>query len=513
MIKTAWVISPPSKGSGGFRTICSKAAYLDKHGYECHFFILPGSEEYKCAEIVAEQIHRWFGYDPKSIEIRDSIPCSFDIAIATAWNTAAFVALQPVSQKLYFIQDYEPWFYPMGESYLLAEQSYRLGLKPITIGRWLSSKISQYYPYDVPFCDFGVDSEHYHSNGVSREPKSICAIFQPNKDRRLSNLLLNAIKLSCSYDSDLMFYLFGSDQKVNLDMRRVKQLGVLSVSECAELYSHCQVGISLSATNPSRLPFEMLASGLSVVEISGDNTAFDFNASNISYADSSAVGIASALFEALGKSNVAPTNLISVDVENQMFLDAITDYINEDCTNKSSATPRINKSSSISAIPDLVNLSQEMELLNYRIAADSQQVVCANHFHAILNIPGNQQRQSIFRVAYWLRSDQSDLQWCELHDSDDGLYVDLDFDAPSEDTALLHIHIYKFSLDNSESLFLGEFKQLVSTKFCDVVAPFARELDFGSYHFHIEFSQSLQESGESESGSFASHIKRFIGRK
>ena len=37
MCKVAWVISPPTKGSGGFRTICSKAIYLDQHGFEPHF--------------------------------------------------------------------------------------------------------------------------------------------------------------------------------------------------------------------------------------------------------------------------------------------------------------------------------------------------------------------------------------------------------------------------------------------------------------------------------------------
>ena len=44
MKQIAWIISPPAKGSGGFRTICSKASFLDSRGYENYFYIMPGCE-------------------------------------------------------------------------------------------------------------------------------------------------------------------------------------------------------------------------------------------------------------------------------------------------------------------------------------------------------------------------------------------------------------------------------------------------------------------------------------
>lgn len=69
-----------------------------------------------------------------------------------------------------------------------AENTYRLDLKPITIGRWLSSKVSQYYPTAVPFCDFGVDLGVYAANKNDKDPYSVCAIYQPGKDRRLSSM-------------------------------------------------------------------------------------------------------------------------------------------------------------------------------------------------------------------------------------------------------------------------------------------------------------------------------------
>ena len=513
MKKVAWIISPPTKGSGGFRTICSKAAYLDQHEFESHFFILPGSEDYKSVKTVESEIQSWFGYKPKSISIQTTIPQDFDIAIATAWNTASFVALQRVSLKLYFIQDFEPWFYPMGESYLRAEQSYRLGLKPITIGRWLSSKIRHYYSFDVPYCDFGVNTTQYHLRDSSRELNSICAIYQPNKDRRLSGLLLDALELACSYEPYLNVYLFGSDKKVDLDMCQFHQLGVLTVSECADLYSHCSVGVSLSASNPSRLPFEMLASGLSVVEINNDNTAFDYKTESICFADPTTVGIASAIIEALGKPNTALINLPTLDDENQMFLDAVGGYLKGVNSPIKVAELSRDKHTAVPDNPALLTLSRDKELLDYRIAVESQRVVCANHLCVDLDVPEYERDRFIFRAAYWLKSDQSDLHWCELLDSESGLFADFDFDIPDAEAVLLRIHVYRFNADNSDSLFLGEYKQLVSDHYSDVVVPFDRRLDFGSCHLQVEFSRSLRKADESNSESLSSRIMRIIERK
>lgn len=56
MKQIAWIISPPAKGSGGFRTICSKASFLDSRGYENYFYIMPGCEAYKSAHRVQTEI-------------------------------------------------------------------------------------------------------------------------------------------------------------------------------------------------------------------------------------------------------------------------------------------------------------------------------------------------------------------------------------------------------------------------------------------------------------------------
>ena len=77
MKQIAWIISPPAKGSGGFRTICSKASFLDSRGYENYFYIMLGCEAYKSAHRVQTEIKDWFGYSPKEVLVAPSVPEDF----------------------------------------------------------------------------------------------------------------------------------------------------------------------------------------------------------------------------------------------------------------------------------------------------------------------------------------------------------------------------------------------------------------------------------------------------
>ena len=55
----------------------------------------------------------------------------------------------------------------------------------------------------------------------------------------------------------------------------VENLGIISPSELNKLYNKCKIGVSMSSSNPSRIPFEMMASGLPVVELYRENNLYD----------------------------------------------------------------------------------------------------------------------------------------------------------------------------------------------------------------------------------------------
>lgn len=54
-----------------------------------------------------------------------------------------------------------------------------------------------------------------------------------------------------------------------------KNLNIIPIKECNELYNKCKVGICMSASNPSRIPFEMMSAGLPVVELYKENNIYD----------------------------------------------------------------------------------------------------------------------------------------------------------------------------------------------------------------------------------------------
>ena len=60
-----------------------------------------------------------------------------DAVFATGWETAYPVFNDAGdARKCYFVQDFEPLFYPVGSEYVLAENTYRFNFFGITAGKW-----------------------------------------------------------------------------------------------------------------------------------------------------------------------------------------------------------------------------------------------------------------------------------------------------------------------------------------------------------------------------------------
>ena len=202
----------------------------------------------------------------------EAIKLSSDLAVATSWRTAYDVAACNSPRKAYFIQDYEPWFYARGDNYLRAEQSYRLGLTPVVLGNWLAKKVgalSSKAPYYIPF---SVDDTIYFRNKNVPRSKSICYLHQPEKPRRCSALAHTALAIVKTRRPDIEIWSYGSKYKPSL---QVIDFGIQSREGCASLYNRASVGFCISASNPSRVPFEMAACNLRVVDIDAENTRQD----------------------------------------------------------------------------------------------------------------------------------------------------------------------------------------------------------------------------------------------
>jgi O-antigen biosynthesis protein len=300
--KIAWLFPFPLNGSGGHLTIFKTIQYLSDY-YDCHIY-LECHDGYGNSILDIQQAQNlfktYFYQETKArIHLGFDINEDYDIIFATAWYTAKIVA--DVNQdcvKAYFVQDYEASFNPMGDTFIRAENSYRYGLIPVTIGRWLAYKLKENFKINSYWYNFGADTNIYKKLSNSVKEKAICFIYQPEKPRRCSNLGIESLQIVKELIPDLKIYLYGSDVSAFVPFDH-RNLGIISINKCNEIYNRCFVGLCISSTNPSRIPFEMMAAGLPVIDIYGENNLFDMPSETVVLAQPTPDSIAYAILDVI----------------------------------------------------------------------------------------------------------------------------------------------------------------------------------------------------------------------
>lgn len=301
MSSVAWLIPQLIEGSGGHRTILQHAHALERAGHQCSLYIEGTGEQSKAADIIS----RMFGYHFSDVRFGwDRIqPC--DLAIATVWYSAAFVRdLGFPCFKGYFVQDYEAFFNPMGDAFLMAENSFRYGLIPITIGRWLQHELSDRFDVPAYSYDFGADLSIYKSLATPKDGPAVCFIYQPDKPRRCSRIGIETLGIVKHHRPDVKIYLYGSrvSDRGHIWFEH-EHLGLINLNECNALYNLCDVGLCLSSSNPSRIPFEMMAAGLPVVELWRSNNLYDIPSEAVSLCEQTPESLAFGILEVISNQN------------------------------------------------------------------------------------------------------------------------------------------------------------------------------------------------------------------
>ena len=290
----SWLVATASDKSGGYRTIFEHAKAMQNAGWEITLYIREG----KSSESTRKLIERHFSIYFQNVVIgwNQILPC--DAVFATIWYSASVVeSLTFKCRKYYFIQDFEPVFLPTGSQYIAAKNSYGLSLEPITLGRNLSVLLQKQYGLKSKNIDFGADLSTYKYLNQKRE-LALCFTYQPKKQRRCSALGITALHILKILRPEITIYLYGSNDKSKHPFSHTN-LGFLSVEDCNELYNKCILGVCLSASNPSRIPYEMLASGLPVIDLWGENTCYDYPDSSITLSKDTPLSIAMAIIDML----------------------------------------------------------------------------------------------------------------------------------------------------------------------------------------------------------------------
>lgn len=256
IIAVNWVMTPPSPGSGGHTTVFRVLNYLQKIGYQnrVYFYDLyDGDHRY-----YESVIRAYYGFDGLVSRVEHGMDEAHAI-VATAWPTAYFAQHAPCSgRRFYFVQDFEPYFYPAGTNSVLAENTYRMGFFGITAGRWLAEKLTAEFGMRADYFSFGCDTSTYRVIGGT-ERSGIVFYARPGAERRAFELGLMAMELFARRYPEVPLHFYG-EKMGRLGFHFIDH-GRVSPGQLNEIYNQCFAGLSLSMTNVSLVPHEMLAAG------------------------------------------------------------------------------------------------------------------------------------------------------------------------------------------------------------------------------------------------------------
>ena len=267
----------------GVYTILRFADYMAReHGVENRFcfYDAPKSDSYKLVArklaaafpaLAGSEVTQW--RRTKHLDDAFAHLQPSDVAIATFW-TSAYPALRfnRCRAKFFFVQDFEPAFYPAGSGWAMAEETWHFGFPGIVNTPGLAEV---YRSYGNPVVSFvpGVDTERYHppARKPSADGAPIRVFFyaRPSQPRNAFGLGLYALgKVKERLGDRVEIVCAGADWNPGAYkmLGKLENLGVLPLEQVAELYRSCDIGLVLMMTkHPSYQPLEFMASGMVTV--------------------------------------------------------------------------------------------------------------------------------------------------------------------------------------------------------------------------------------------------------
>lgn len=212
-----------------------------------------------------------------------------DYFVTTAWWTAfnAFKILSwqyeeyrlATERKLiYFVQDFEPGFYPWSTRYALSESTYRKPCKTVPIFNTkllndfflLQGYEFEHSFYFDPLLNPTLDELKEKLKDTSKE-KQILIYGRPSVERNLFELIIQSLKLWAEKDEQSSGWrvLSAGEYHEPIELGnglKVESVGKLSLEEYAALLARSSIGISLMLSpHPSYPPLEMAMFGMKVI--------------------------------------------------------------------------------------------------------------------------------------------------------------------------------------------------------------------------------------------------------
>ncbi len=290
-VELNWVMTAPGPGSGGHSTIFRVLCYLEQHGYRSRVYFydqrLTDIDHYR------EVVRNYYGFAGPVLRLESEMADAHGV-IATSWSSAyATFNARCAGKRFYFVQDFEPDFYPVSAERVFAENTYRMGFHALTAGPWLARKLSTEYGMAADSFSFGCDTSRYRN--LNQRRTAIACYAKPSAPRRGFEIASLALEIFAARRPDIDIYLFG--ERIGALPFRFDNLGAVSPERLNEIYNRCYAAVALSLTNVSLVPLEMLAAGCIPVVNDAPHNRMVLDSPHIRYVACTPQAIATALEE------------------------------------------------------------------------------------------------------------------------------------------------------------------------------------------------------------------------
>jgi len=255
----AWVSTAPAPGSGGHTTLFRMVAALESRGHRCvlYFYDRHGLD---VAALTTTVRQHWPTLRAEVRDVRDGLR-DVDAVVASGWESTHLIVKYGSApmRRLYFMQDYEPYFYGQGAEHEFAAMSYRLPFRRIALGEMLDGMVRQETGLASDVVPFGCDSSVYSLPRVARSRSGIVFYCRPDYPRRGYQLARVALRQFHSEHPEQEIHVYGARPR-DLDFPFTFH-GRLTTAELNDLYGQTIAGLAMSFTNITLVAEEMLAAG------------------------------------------------------------------------------------------------------------------------------------------------------------------------------------------------------------------------------------------------------------
>lgn len=332
-VKTAWLMSPPGRSSGGHQNIFRFMDFLEAAGHSVTIYICASNGMPVNMSSMQQMLDETAAYPELHADIRLYDPAvgvdpSTQAIFATGWETAYPSYLDSSSaRRFYFVQDFEASFYPLGSESILAENTYRFGFHGIGAGSWLAQKLRTDYGMRMDHFDFAVESSVYsHTND---EPRSEVFFYaRPVTPRRAFEFGVLSLTEFARMKPEIGITLAGWDTSEWEVPFKHNNLSNLDISELNAVYNRCAAGLVMSLSNMSLLPLELMASGVVPVVNEGDNNRMVSDSPYIEYVPLSPSAIARRLVDVVDRPDaVAHARVVANSVASLDWADSGRQFV------------------------------------------------------------------------------------------------------------------------------------------------------------------------------------------